>query len=783
VRAGVAARYTKGAGIAGIVGAVLPDQEGNTWVGTYAGLCRFADGQFVAEGGYLGASYRVFCLFQDREHNVWVGSEEGLVRLTPRHFTTYTMQEGLTQDAIASVCAGRDGSVWIAVWGGGVNHFVDGHFAVIGRSNGLSSDFVLALDAARDGSLWVGADYGFGLNHIQGGQITHYGRAEGLTDPVLTALLEDEAGNMWIGSRSALNCLRGGTFNRYTMRQGLSNNKINALCVGQRGVVWIGTEDGLTQWTNGQFIVVSATEPLLRKTILSLYEDPEGTLWVGTRGAGVVRLRAGKADSFTTRDGLLSDSIYAILEDDRKNLWFNSSKGIFCVRKTELQEFARDGVSSLACVAYGKMDGIASSGQYQEVAQPAACKARDGRLWFRTTHGVAVVDPNITVNKLPPLVAIEQVLADRQDVALDKSQAAGRIGQLARPAPLVTIPPGRGDLEIHYTALSLRAPERNLFKYKLDRVDSAWVDAGGRRVAYYNNLAHGEYRFRVIACNNDGVWNEAGAAMVLILQPHYWQTWWFLGLCSLTAAAALAGSVRYATRRKLQRKLKWLEQQHAVETERMRIARDLHDNLGTRLTEILMLNEVSGSLSNNQEPTLKPSSRRISSLVRELVENLDAIVWSVNPKNDSLDNFVLYVYEYIDRVANVSPVPILRDIPATLPDCPLSSEQRHNLFLVIKEALNNVFRHSGATEVWFRLRVEDSTLALSLEDNGNGFAPGTASELGNGLVNMEKRMELIGGTFVVSSAPGAGTRIQLQVPLSNLAESKVRNPGSETHAA
>ena len=465
--------------------------------------------------------------------------------------------------------------------------------------------------------------------------------------------------------------------------------------------------------------------------------------------------------------------------DDRKNLWFNSSKGIFRVPKAELQEPARGVIPALTCVAYGKMDGVASRGQYVELSQPAACKANDGHLWFRTMHGVAVVDPDITVNKLPPLVAIEQV-ANNKNLARDESHAA----TLSRPLPLVTVPPGRGELEIHYTALSLRAPERNCFKYQLDRVDPDWVDARGRRVAYYNNLAPGEYRFRVIACNNDGVWNEDGATMALVFQPHYWQTWWFLGLCSLTAATAIAGSVWYAAQRRLHRKLERLQQQHAVDTERARIARDLHDNLGARLTEILMFNEVSHHLSGPQPSNGKSASGRISHLVRELVESLDAIVWAVSPKNDSLDNFVLYVYEYIDRLAKVSPVRILRDIPAALPDCPLSSEQRHNLFLVIKKALNNVLKHSGATEVWFRLRVEDSTLAFSLEDNGRGFAPETASELGNGLVNMEKRMKLIRGVFVVSSEPGAGTQVRVQLPIRGTgrhATSAIRHPEFKTN--
>jgi signal transduction histidine kinase len=549
----------------------------------------------------------------------------------------------------------------------------------------------------------------------------------------------------------------------------------------------------------------------------------ERALWVGTRGAGLLRWREGRVDTFTSRQGLLSDSIYAILEDEQGHLWFNSSRGIFRVSKVQFESLAQHRLGALACASYGKMDGVAASGQYREVTQPAACKALDGRLWFRSTHGVTVVDPNTTTNRLPPLVAIEQVLADQRLVVSNgpqtpargngpspalTTQVVGRSvperrsdssgahdaslvahddgpgrtalpqpflpGQNPEPAqllapgsdavPLIQLRPGRGELEVRYTALSLRAPEKNQFRYQLEGADPDWVEAGSRRVAYYNNLAPGTYTFRVAACNNDGVWNEAGAAVRLVLQPHPWQTWWFRGGCGLALVGAIGGTARYVTRRRLRPRLQQLEQQHDIESERGRIARDLHDNLGTRLTEILMLNEATWRHADGPAAKLKPQLEKAAALVRDLAGSLDAIVWAADPKNDTLDQFILYVYEYLDSLAQVGPR-ILRDVPAELPACPLSPAQRHNLFLVLKEALNNTFKHSGATELWFRLHLEADRLQLSLEDNGKGFVPTAVSQLGNGLVNMEKRLKLIGGTFAVESQPGAGTRVRLQMPL------------------
>jgi ligand-binding sensor domain-containing protein len=498
IKEGIAKHYAKGNDASGIIDAILPDREGNVWIGAYSGLSLFVGGSFVPASDEHLAVDRVFCLFQDREDNVWAGSEVGLVRLTPRQLTTYTKVQGLMADSIGSVCASRDGSVWVGVWGGGLNHFVDGGFTVMGKSNGLASDFVMAVHEARDGSLWVGTDYGAGLNHIVEGRIIRYGAADGV-DPAVLALAEDTQGNVWIGSRNSLTCFKEERFRRYTTREGLTSNQINALCERQEGGLWIGTEQGLTQWwKDGPFVNLAASEPRLRKTILSLYEDPQQTLWVGTRGAGVVRFKEGVLFNFTSRQGLLSDSIYAVLEDGRDNLWFNSSKGIFSVSKAQLEEMTGGARSTLHCVWYCK------TAQYQEVIQPAATRALDGRLWFRTTHGVVVVDPNATLNDVPPPVVIETVLADKQRVREPSAQSgmeAGKSGSaddratsgepagdsplalLQVPSSPVRIPPSRGELDIHYAALSLRAPEMNRFKYRLEGVDSEWVDAGSRRAA------------------------------------------------------------------------------------------------------------------------------------------------------------------------------------------------------------------------------------------------------------------------------------------------------------
>lgn len=767
--------HVKDTGPAGIISVIFQDREENLWVGTYAGLGRFADGKFFKEDKNQGTVSRVHSIYEDREGNLWIGSEEGLARLTPRHITVYTRQEGLTQNTTAAVSAGSDNSIWIGVWGGGINRIKDGVITTYGKAEGLTTDFILSVLEGRDGSLWAGSDFGGGLHRLKDGKFTHFGKAEGLPDrSVIASLCEDVQGNIWVGTRNGLFRLRDGRFATYTTRQGLSHNRINSLYAGHDGILWIGLENGLMRYQSGAF----TQEPACQGTaVVSIYEDTEQTLWVGTYGQGLKRIKHGQVDTYTSQHGLYSDSIFDIVEDDRHNLWVNSSKGIFRVSKSELEAVARGSSPSLTSIRYGRMAGIISSSQYREPVHPAATRSKDGKLWFRTNQGVASVDPNrVQPNSRPPSVVIEQVYADKklvgsidgeEPLAQAAAAAARKNGQPAPPLRLspgfrLTVPPGEGELEIRYTALSYSAPEHSQFKYRLKGVDSQWVDAGNRRFAYYYNLPPGIYRFELLARNDDGVWNDIGATMSVELLPHYWQTWWFMTFCSLFAVSIIVLSVRTVTKRRLQQELARLEQQSIIEKERARIARDMHDDLGARLTEIMLLSDFSLKSAKTVEKAQSFASR-ITEASRELINNLDGLVWTVNPENDTLASLASYFREYLGLYLQSKPVRCRLDFPDKLPDCHLSSELRHNLLLVVKEALNNAVKYAEPSEINFRLRVQEGLLSIDIEDDGKGFQISDASSLGNGLKNMRKRMESIDGTYTLTSASGQGTKIHLQV--------------------
>lgn len=764
VTGGAATYHHKADGPAGFVSVMLQDRTGVFWVGSYSGLSWMSDGQFINERVSDATSYQMYALLEDREGSVWVGSEEGLTRFTPRAFRMLTRREGLSLNRVVTTCASRDGSIWVGLHGGGLNHVVDGRIEALNKASGLSSDYVMALCEGRDGSLWAGTDYGSVLNHLQAGRITTYGPSEGFVTAVTTALVEDRDGTLWVGTRDGLHRLKDGQFKCYLHADGLSHDKINALCLAAAGGVWIGTAAGLTRWQDQRLTNLATIVPQLSPPILSLHEDAEGALWIGTKGDGLVWWQNGVARRFGGEEGLPSDSIYAVLEDARTNLWLNGSRGVFQVSKEEFRAVASGRKRQLNVISYGKADGILSSGQYGEVTQPAACRGQDGRMWFRTTQGVAVVDPEkIRPNLQPPPVVIEEVVADRKTVA-----EAPLLGTFER----VLVPKGRGELEVRYTALSLRAAERNQFRYRLVGVAPDWVEAGARRTAYYSKVVPGHYVFEVMAANNDGLWNEAATRIELELEPHFWQTRSFLVTCVLLAVAAIAGIARYVTWRRVRRELERLEQQNAIEKERARIARDMHDELGAKLTRI-SFQGATAKRSLHQPEQAQQQIDKMSRTARELVSSLDEIVWAVDPENDSLDNLANYICRHASEFFDNSPVRCQFAIPTKLPHCRLATDVRHNVFLAVKEVLNNALKHAQASRLDLTITAHTNEFEILIADNGRGFVPNDKAadalkRIGHGLVNIRERLISIGGRMELESVPGGGTRIRFVVPLAEV---------------
>jgi signal transduction histidine kinase len=460
---------------------------------------------------------------------------------------------------------------------------------------------------------------------------------------------------------------------------------------------------------------------------------------------------------------LPGNNIQHIEDDGRGFFWISANTGILRVSKAELSACA-DGLSrELHYRLFSANDGVPTMARSSGL-QPAGCKTPDGRLLFPSSGGLVMIDPGcIQTNLLPPPVYIEKVLVDDHTVERDPANS-----------PLLRIPPGQHQVEIRYTALSYSAPDRVFFKYRLDGMDKNWVSAGMRRMAHYSYLPPGKYNFHVIACNDDAVWNEAGAQVSFVVRPYFWQTLWFRILAWAMALSAAGGIVWLDARRRLQRKLARIEQQRAVEQERARIAHDIHDDLGTYLTRITMLCDPARSGSGNVQQATT-SLQCIHETATELTEAMAETVWAVNPHHDTLDSLINYLQKFAQEFLEHAGIRCRLEVPFALPDWPLSAETRHNLFLAFKETLNNVVKHAGASEVHVSLTLEPAGFLLVVSDNGRGFTNETAPDGvvknpaefngGNGLRSIRHRMSGIGGGCEIRSAPAQGTQVHFRVPV------------------
>jgi signal transduction histidine kinase/streptogramin lyase len=711
------------------VSALRVDRADTLWVATPSGVVRVVNGAPETLTTVDGlTSNLILSIYEDREGSIWIGTEAGgLNLLKSKKFNTYTTRDGLPNDLVKAIYQDTQGGIWIGSNGGGLTLFKNGSFTTWTTREGLSSDVVLSLAGDATGTIWVGTPDG--LNRFKDGKFQTYTFAEGLSNDLVRSVLVDRNGTLWAGTRDGLNSFRDNQFTTYTTQDGLANNFIGAIFEDSKGNLWVGTLGGLNKITNGKFQTFTTKDGLSSNTVISLYEDDSGDLWIGTNGGGLNRFRDGKFVSFTNTP----DVIYRILEDEQKNLWCSSNKGIFRVNKNDLDN----------PVFYGPADGTLTR-ECSGGGHPAGWKTSDGRIWFATIKGLAVIDPeNIPLNTSPPPIAIEQLFVDNQSIPLTQN---------------VTLSPGIARLDFYFTALSFIAPENVRFKYKLEGFDDNWIDGGGRRVASYTNLRPGNYKFRVIAANNDGVWNETGAALDFYLQPRFYQTYWFYLLCLLLLAFTAWQLYRLRVRR-------MALQFRAVLAERNRIAREIHDNLAQDILGISVQLELVARLMPAAAEAAKGHLDRARMLVRNSMTEARRYVWDLRSQELQKKDLPAALRDTTKRLTAQSNVETVVEVAGLMR--PLPVEVETNLLRIGQEAINNAVKHARANRIEVGLNFDTRNVRLSVRDNGRGFDPSEQIADGHfGLLGMRERAEQIGGVLSIDSAPERGTQIAVEVPLN-----------------
>jgi ligand-binding sensor domain-containing protein/signal transduction histidine kinase len=746
--------WTNSTVTAAAVTAACEDRDGNLIVGTpYSGVYWFdASGNYRHLSRAQGLSSDiVLSLCLDREGDLWVGTDgDGLNRVKKKVFLP---PAGLSAWSAQSVARDGNGGLWTAFNANGVAHWRTNDAQYFGVGRGQNAWTVL-VDHQQQ--VWAGTR-DEGLFQWQDGVFQPAPGAAGLGRQIF-ALFEDRGGQLWAGTGNGLAVWNGQAWKLSTTGDGLPENIIRAIAQDPAGNYWIGTENhGLSSLQNGRFASLPAAEngpP--GNDISALLVDRAGTLWVGTAGHGLACLKNGRWTHFSTDNGLAGNSISYLIEDEAGNLWIGSNAGLMRIPQ------AGDGLNLAAIRTFGRADGLPAR-ECSIGSQPAACRADDGTLWFPTTKGLVSVNPSeLATNHLLPLVMIESVRVDNREQKTNLLSSAW--------SQTIVLPPGAEQLEIHYTGLHFSAPREVRFRYLLEGHETKPTEAGNERVARYHNLWPGHYRFVVTAANEDGVWNESGSVLDINVLPQFWQTRTFFAGLIAVILAAVAGVVRYVSTQKLKREVALFKQQEALEKERSRIARDLHDQLGANLTQVALLGEMAKSDRELPEE-VESHADQILQTARETTRALDEIVWAVNPSNDTLEGLVNYAVKYAQDYLALANLRYRADVPAQLPAVALPPDVRHNVFLAFKEAVNNVVKHAQASEVWIRLQCSPESFTFEIADNGRGLAhldPNRAKTR-NGLRNMRKRLADIHGEFSMTPGAGGGALVRLTAPLGKTA--------------
>jgi signal transduction histidine kinase/ligand-binding sensor domain-containing protein len=730
---------------------LLRDRDGGLWIGTVGGgVLRVHQGrtdQFARSSGLSGDF--IHRVFEDREGNVWVITDAGLDRFHDFAIPTISVAQGLSTGSVSCVLAARDGSIWFGTYDG-LNRWNNQQITIYRKRNsGLPDDSVVSIFEDYRGRIWVSTHRG--IAYFENGRFTPVSE---VASQGVHSIAGDGMGNLWLDLEQSLFHLREGVAEQISWgRLGRTEKPWALLLDPTEGGLWLGFGNGVAYFKDGQIRAsYSQADGLGNGRVNGFQLDRDATLWAATEG-GLSRLKNGRIATLTSRNGLPCDEVHWVMEDDDHAFWLYTACGLLRIARSELDGWAMDPKRTIQTTVFDSSDGasVHSLAMYGE----RVAKTSDGKIWFLPVEGVSVIDPRrLPLNKLPPPVHIEQLTADR------KTQDA---------TSHLRLPPLVRNLEIDYTALSLVAPEKIHFRYKLEGQDRDWNEVINERRAFYNNLPPRNYRFRVVASNNSGVWNEVGDSLDFSIAPAYYQAAWFQASCVTAFLGLLWVLYRFRLHQIGQEFNIRLEERV---TERTRIARDLHDTLLQSFHGLMLRFQVAYDEIPN-----RPAEARTT-----LGDALDLASQAIAEGRDAVQGLRSSTIETKDLARAIGSLG--EELAGAEPDSNRSASfvevegtpravrpiVRDEIYRIAGEALRNAFRHAHARQIHVLLAYRDRQFRLRVRDDGKGIDAAVLQKQGRaghwGLAGMRERAELIGGHLEIWSRHESGTEVELNIPAS-----------------
>jgi signal transduction histidine kinase/ligand-binding sensor domain-containing protein len=740
---------------------LLRDRDGGLWIGTHdRGLIHIHNGRTDVFTKSDGLSGDISCsLFEDHEGNVWFASSRGLDRFRQLPVTTISKKEGLSSDVAMSLLARTDGNIWVGTQDG-LTTWKNGQTTIFHKGNGLPDDAVGSLFQDYRGRIWA-TFKGHGLSYFNDGKFIAANAA--IPSAEVYSITGDNTGNLWLSGNRALSHIRDGRLvdNFPWSALGRQQQAKVVLFDHKRGGVWLAfwLDGGVLYFKDGQIRAsYTAADGLGKGPVGGIQLDRDGALWAAIQeGGGLSRIKDGRIATLTTKNGLPCDTIHWSIEDDDRSLWLYTACGLVRIARSEVDTWIADPKHRVETTVWDATDGVTLRSNSPAYYNPPVAKSTDGRLWFITGEGVQVIDPHhLPFNKVPPPVHIDQIAADNK--MYWQNLPGRRVSNLR-------LPPRTRDLQIDYTALSLVAPEKIHFKYMLEGQDRDWKEVVNDRQAQYTNLPPRHYRFRVIASNNSGVWNEQGDAFEFSVVPAYYQTNWFRALCLAVVLALLWAAYQLRVRQLHHEFDMTLE---ARVGERTRIARELHDTLLQSFHGILLhLQTVSNELPGGQAK--QKLDGVIDQAAQAIVEGRDA-VQGLRASTIEGNDLALAIRTLGEELAATGSGPRRPHFTVQVEGTPrnLHPIVRDEVYRIAGEGLRNAFRHAAAQRIEVEIHYDNRQLRARVRDDGKGIDPQHLSDDGRerhfGLRGMRERAKLIGGNLTVWSERDSGTEVELSIP-------------------